>query len=261
MKNPYNSFAREQQGMRNRRVILIASMVIFVAIILLLTVISVITARQTPNQKITSAIQSSEQKAVNSPLITAGNLHRSGDFASASVGYKSSAGTVVYRINKDGSVSKIVGFNNMDPGTFSQLRQAGLSVDNIASLLDMTQSKLLATVMAQCNYTGGDTPGYQNFSSVRYNGAMAIGQGAMSIVADKLSAYLTTQNSGKPRESQIACVSAISSDNAPREINAGTITTSWQVQFIDWNGNESTHDMAYSAATSNFSLTLDGQQI
>lgn len=217
--------------------------------------------KQTDDQLL-SVIQSYEQKEQNNAYVTASGLRRSGSFAMAVVGYKTSSSHNMYRINKDGSVTRIAALQTMDSIIFMQLRQAGMSLENIASLSDMTVGRFQDLIANQCKYAGGDAPGFNDgsFYGIQTKGQWALDDNAVCIIKDKLTTVITSMNTSK--SDKIICVSAQSTPNAQVSNPNVNVITSFNVWFITKNGNFSSHAITFTTDMSfNQTVTLDGKRL
>lgn len=216
--------------------------------------------KQTDDQLL-SVIQSYEQKEQNNAYVTASGLRRSGSFAMAVVGYKTSSSHNMYRINKDGSVTRIAIQQQLNPIT---LLQAGMPLNNIADLSGLTVDKVQQCMENQCGYGGGNTPGYDqnSFQGVQVDGQSILSQVSMSVIEYHLNAIISQQNSSKSPDDKIICVAARPNPNSQVVNPNVNVVTSWQADFITQSGHLTTHNITFTTDMDwNQTVTLDGKRL
>lgn len=127
------------------------------------------------------------------------------------------------------------------------------------------QAALNSQTAANCGAAYADnktTPGYQNFGTIKTGGQWALDESSMGRIQNKLNNIIDGQNAGKSRDDQIACVLAVANDNAQVATPYVNVVTSWQVEFITWKGDETTHYMTYTVDMDyNQTVALDSQAI
>ena len=112
------------------------------------------------------------------------------------------------------------------------------------------------------------TLGYQNFGMIQTNSQPIFDASSTATLQSKLNSWIANQNSGKPKNDQIACVQAVANPDAQKNTPYVQVVTSWQVNFLTWHGEKTTHNMTYVAPYPtdptkvyvNY-FTLDGQQL
>lgn len=172
----------------------------------------------------------------------------------------SAGNTTIFKVNKDGSMVQIANASYFSP---IDLLTLGIPLATQAKLIGSTEAQVQQTLASACNYTSGDTPGYNGFEGSFNPGGWQIDSGTLDSIEQTLTATISSKNASVNSDQKIICVNA-SQNNSDAKTDPQTYISTFtlQLQFITDNGTLSTHTFSFAVGPQHYhSYTLDGQDI
>jgi hypothetical protein len=200
----------------------------------------------------------------NNPNAVVTNINVAGGFAIASVNDPTSqsqlnaGNTIIFKVNKDGSMTQIAVGSYFGP---LNLLQLGIPLATQAQLLKINIGQAKQNLASQCGYSNGEI-GFLGFNGSFNPGEWQINSAALVSLEQKLSNAIANQASNT-KSDMVICVNAIQKNSSYTTDNTTYISTfKIQVQFITSNGILTTHNITFAIGPNYYSnYTLDGQTI
>lgn len=247
---------------RKHIIITLVALLVFAAVIVIPAIFLQPSPEQKENQvllkKTTAAIQKESPGAIVKNATTADGFIK-GTVTRTKSGQDYIA---IFKASESGDMTELTSGSEFDPITLLQL---GISFANQAKLNNQSVDDIKKSLMSQCNYTSGNTPGYDtsSFRKIKTREQISLNAGDIQYLQSKLNTAIQAKNSNQ--DDKIVCVSAMATDNAQKTNSYISIATSFQVQFITGSGSISTHQIImtvhYLKSGGPTTVTLDGVTI
>jgi preprotein translocase subunit SecG len=201
----------------------------------------------------------------NTPNAKVTNIKVAGGFALALVsdptsqGQSNAGNTIIFKVNKDGSMVQIAEGSSFGP---LDLLGLGIPLATQAELIGSNISQVKQNLANQCGYSNGAI-GFIGFNGSFSPGEWQIDSSTLIGLEQKLSSAITNQNANMKPEMTVICINAtLKNSNYTIDKTTYISTFTLQVQFVTGDGTLTTHTVTFAVGPNYYrSYTLDGHNI
>jgi hypothetical protein len=257
--NSYTSSGYEKSKLRKTLLIVVG---LFATIGIIALVVHFSQPESQQSKYIKSATAAARKQIPNAKVT---NVKVAGGFALAIVsdptadGQARAGNTTVFKVNKDGSMKQLANGSYFSP---IDLLGLGVSLTTQVKLTGNSMGQVKQTLANQCDYNGGNTPGYSGFDGSFSPGEWQIDSATLSGLEQTLSDTISNSIETKPGKA-VVCVNATQKNsNATTDMKTYVSTFTLQVQFITGDGTLTTHALTFATGPNHYrNYTLDGHTI